>query len=215
MDFEFSDEQETVPQGRAVTSPMRRSRRTPRRGTATTSSRSTPSRPWANWGLFGPSVPRGVRRIQRRFRHALHRHRRARPRRPKHGDHARGLGVGTGRGNPIYTFGTEEQRQTWFARSGRRSHSRRLRPDRARCRERRLAAPAPTPSWFDGQWVVNGEKAFITNSGTSMTSIVTVTAAGLVRARSARSSFRPERRASMCNRSTERWGWHASEHATD
>jgi butyryl-CoA dehydrogenase len=85
-------------------------------------------------------------------------------------------GVGLG-ANPIFRFGTEAQRQEWL-------------PDL--CAGRALggfgltepdagsdAGGTRTTAVLDdaaGEWVVNGEKAFITNSGTDMTSLVTVTA---------------------------------------
>ncbi len=85
-------------------------------------------------------------------------------------------GVGLG-ANPIFQFGTEEQRQTWL-------------PDL--CAGRTLggfgltepeagsdAGGTRTRAVLDestGEWVINGEKAFITNSGTDITSIVTITA---------------------------------------
>ncbi len=85
-------------------------------------------------------------------------------------------GVGLG-ANPIFQFGTEEQRQAWL-------------PDL--CAGRALGAfgltepeagsdagGTRTTALLDeaaGEWVVNGEKAFITNSGTELTSLVTVTA---------------------------------------
>jgi short-chain 2-methylacyl-CoA dehydrogenase len=77
---------------------------------------------------------------------------------------------------PIYRFGSEEQRRRWL-------------PDL--CTGERLAAfgltepgggsdipggMRTTGRLDDGQWVVNGTKAFITNSGTSITSLVTVLA---------------------------------------
>ena len=79
---------------------------------------------------------------------------------------------------PIYRFGTPEQRRRWL-------------PDL--CTGERLAAFGLTepgggsdiPGGMrttarlvpgDGEWVVNGTKAFITNSGTSITSLVTVLA---------------------------------------
>jgi short/branched chain acyl-CoA dehydrogenase len=77
---------------------------------------------------------------------------------------------------PIYRFGTSEQRRRWL-------------PDL--CAGERLAAFGLTESGGgsdipggmrttarrqDGEWVVNGTKAFITNSGTSITSLVTVLA---------------------------------------
>jgi len=84
--------------------------------------------------------------------------------------------VGLG-ASPIYRFGTEEQRQRWL-------------PDL--CAGRALAAfgmtepgagsdagATATTARLDetaGQWVIDGEKAFITNSGTPITSLVTITA---------------------------------------
>ncbi|MDP1819889.1 MAG: acyl-CoA dehydrogenase family protein [Acidimicrobiales bacterium] len=85
-------------------------------------------------------------------------------------------GVGLG-ANPIYRFGTEEQRQTWL-------------PDL--CAGRALggfgltepeagsdAGGTRTTAVLDEaaeEWVLDGEKAFITNSGSELTSFVTVTA---------------------------------------
>jgi len=85
-------------------------------------------------------------------------------------------GVGLG-ANPIYSFGTEEQKQRWL-------------PDL--CAGRALGAfgltepeagsdagGTRTKAFLDAssdEWVIDGEKAFITNSGTPITSIITVTA---------------------------------------
>jgi butyryl-CoA dehydrogenase len=85
-------------------------------------------------------------------------------------------GVGLG-ASPIFRFGTEEQRETWL-------------PDL--CAGRILAGfgltepdagsdagGTRTTAVLDdtaGEWVLNGEKAFITNSGTPITAFVTVTA---------------------------------------
>jgi len=85
-------------------------------------------------------------------------------------------GVGLG-ANPIHKFGTPEQQERWL-------------PDL--CAGRALGAfgltepdagtdagGTRTRAEFDGstrEWVINGEKAFITNSGTPITSIITVTA---------------------------------------
>ena len=82
--------------------------------------------------------------------------------------------VGLGAG-PIFRFGTEDQRQTWL-------------PDL--CAGSALAAfgltepeagsdagATRTSAVLDGgEWVINGEKTFITNSGTPITSLVTITA---------------------------------------
>ena len=85
-------------------------------------------------------------------------------------------GVGLG-ANPIFVFGTEEQRQRWL-------------PDL--CAGRALGAfgltepdggsdagATRTRAAFDedaDEWVIDGQKAFITNSGTPITSIITITA---------------------------------------
>jgi short-chain 2-methylacyl-CoA dehydrogenase len=76
---------------------------------------------------------------------------------------------------PIHRFGTTEQKERWLP---------------ALCRGEALAAFGLTEPGFgsdaggtttravlDGdEWVINGSKAFITNSGTDITSLVTVTA---------------------------------------
>ncbi|MGH3712257.1 MAG: acyl-CoA dehydrogenase family protein [Micromonosporaceae bacterium] len=77
---------------------------------------------------------------------------------------------------PIYRYGTEEQKKTWLP---------------ALCRGEKLAAfglteagsgsdaggATQTTARLDGdEWVINGSKSFITNSGTDITAAVTVTA---------------------------------------
>ena len=77
---------------------------------------------------------------------------------------------------PLYRFGTDEQRGRWLPQL---------------CQGERLAAfgltepgggsdiaggMRTTARLTDGDWVIDGSKAFITNSGTSITSIVTVLA---------------------------------------
>jgi butyryl-CoA dehydrogenase len=83
-------------------------------------------------------------------------------------------GVGLG-AMPIYRFGTEEQKQEWLPRL---------------CRGQTLGAfgltepgggsdagATRTTARLDGdEWVINGRKSFITNSGTDITGFVTVTA---------------------------------------
>jgi alkylation response protein AidB-like acyl-CoA dehydrogenase len=85
-------------------------------------------------------------------------------------------GVGLG-ANPIYTFGTEEQRQRWLPDllAGQALGAFGLtEPDagsdagNTRTRARRDEATE--------EWVIDGAKAFITNSGTPITSVITVTA---------------------------------------
>ena len=76
---------------------------------------------------------------------------------------------------PIYRFGTEEQKRAWLPRL---------------CSGEALAAfglteagggsdagaTRTTARLDDDEWVVNGSKSFITNSGTDLTELVTVTA---------------------------------------
>ncbi|MQA11966.1 MAG: acyl-CoA dehydrogenase [Pseudonocardiaceae bacterium] len=76
---------------------------------------------------------------------------------------------------PIYRFGTEQQRQRWLPKL---------------CAGEALGAFGLTEPGGgsdagatrtnarveDGEWVINGSKAFITNSGTDITDLVTVTA---------------------------------------
>src|SRR5712691_909998 len=83
-------------------------------------------------------------------------------------------GVGLG-ANPIYRYGTEEQKQRWLV---------------PMCRGEILgsfgltepgggsdAGATRTTARLDGgEWVINGSKAFITNSGTEITGLVTITA---------------------------------------
>jgi short/branched chain acyl-CoA dehydrogenase len=85
-----------------------------------------------------------------------------------------GVGLGT---NPIFQFGNEEQRQQWLPDlvAGRALGGFGLtEPDAGSD-----AGGTRTKAVLDeakGEWVVNGGKAFITNSGTPITSLVTVTA---------------------------------------
>ncbi|HMC41080.1 MAG TPA: acyl-CoA dehydrogenase family protein [Acidimicrobiales bacterium] len=96
-------------------------------------------------------------------------------------------GVGLG-AMPVYRFGTEAQKQEWLPRL---------------CRAEILGAfgltepgggsdagGTRTTARLDGdEWVINGTKAFITNSGTDITGLVTVTA---VTAPASGSGSRPE-----------------------
>ena len=82
--------------------------------------------------------------------------------------------VGLG-ANPIYSYGTEEQKQQWLV---------------PMCRGEILGAfgltepgggsdagSTKTSALLQaGQWVINGSKAFITNSGTEISKVVTITA---------------------------------------
>jgi short/branched chain acyl-CoA dehydrogenase len=83
-------------------------------------------------------------------------------------------GVGLG-AYPIYEFGTEEQKQRWLPdlTAGRAVAAFGLtEPDGGTD-----AGNTATRAERDGdEWVINGSKAFITNSGTEMTSLITITA---------------------------------------
>jgi len=82
--------------------------------------------------------------------------------------------VGLG-ANPIYRFGTEEQKREWLPdlAAGRTLADFGLtEPDAGSD-----AGGTRTKAVLDGdEWVINGTKAFITNSGTEITSLITVTA---------------------------------------
>ena len=83
-----------------------------------------------------------------------------------------GMGLGI---NPILTYGTEEQKQRWIPdlAAGRALAGFGLTEPEAGSD----AGATKTRAELDrGDWVINGAKAFITNSGTSITSLVTVTA---------------------------------------
>ena len=81
-----------------------------------------------------------------------------------------GLGI-----NPIHEFGTPEQKQRWLPDlvAGRALAGFGLtEPDAGSD-----AGATATRAELDGdEWVINGSKAFITNSGTGITSLVTITA---------------------------------------
>lgn len=83
-------------------------------------------------------------------------------------------GVGLG-ANPIYRFGTRDQQERWLPDlvAGRTLGAFGLTEPGAGSD----AGSTTTRAVADGDhWVLNGAKAFITNSGTSITSLVTVTA---------------------------------------
>ena len=83
---------------------------------------------------------------------------------------AAGLGI-----NPIYEFGTESQKERWLPDllAGRALAAFGLtEPDGGSD-----AGATKTRSHLDGdEWVINGSKAFITNAGTALTSVITITA---------------------------------------
>jgi short-chain 2-methylacyl-CoA dehydrogenase len=81
-----------------------------------------------------------------------------------------GLGI-----NPILTFGTPEQKAQWLPDlvAGRALAAFGLTEPEAGSD---AGATKTRATLADGQWTINGAKAFITNSGTAITSVVTVTA---------------------------------------
>jgi short/branched chain acyl-CoA dehydrogenase len=81
-----------------------------------------------------------------------------------------GLGI-----NPILTYGTKEQKDTWLPElvAGDKLAGFGLTEPGAGSD---AGATATRAELADGEWVVNGAKQFITNSGSDITSCVTVTA---------------------------------------
>jgi short-chain 2-methylacyl-CoA dehydrogenase len=81
-----------------------------------------------------------------------------------------GLGI-----NPILTFGTDSQKQAWLPDlvAGRTLAGFGLTEPGAGSD---AGATKTRAELVDGEWVVNGAKQFITNSGSDITSVVTVTA---------------------------------------
>jgi len=86
------------------------------------------------------------------------------------------LSAGVGLGiNPILTFGTDEQKHQWLPElvAGRTLAGFGLTEPEAGSD---AGATKTRAELVDGEWIINGAKAFITNSGSSITSCVTVTA---------------------------------------
>jgi short-chain 2-methylacyl-CoA dehydrogenase len=81
-----------------------------------------------------------------------------------------GLGI-----NPILTYGTDEQKQTWLPDlvSGRTLAGFGLTEPGSGSD---AGATRTRAELVGGEWVINGSKQFITNSGSDITSVVTVTA---------------------------------------
>lgn len=81
-----------------------------------------------------------------------------------------GLGI-----NPIAQYGTEQQRDRWLPGliAGRRLAAFGLTEPGAGSD---ASATRTRAQLTEGMWVINGSKAFITNSGTAITSLVTITA---------------------------------------
>ncbi|GAB3199221.1 acyl-CoA dehydrogenase family protein [Nocardioides hungaricus] len=125
-----------------------------------------------------------------------------------------GLGI-----NPILAYGTAEQQRTWLpdlvagqALAGFGLTEPGAGSDAGATRTRAVLE--------DGEWVVNGAKQFITNSGSEITSLVTVTARTGVSTGSTTGQERPEISAIIVPRGTpgftaerayDKLGWHASD----
>ncbi len=120
-----------------------------------------------------------------------------------------GLGI-----NPILTYGTEEQKQQWLPDlvSGERLAGFGLTEPGAGSD---AGATRTKATLENGEWVVNGAKQFITNSGSDVTSCVTVTART-----GEREDGRPEISAIIVPAGTDgftaekaydKLGWHASD----
>jgi alkylation response protein AidB-like acyl-CoA dehydrogenase len=76
---------------------------------------------------------------------------------------------------PIFLFGSDKQKERWLPdlASGRRLAAFGLTESEAGSD---AGATRTTAELGDGSWVVNGSKIFITNAGTEMTALVTITA---------------------------------------
>jgi short/branched chain acyl-CoA dehydrogenase len=120
-----------------------------------------------------------------------------------------GLGI-----NPILTYGTSEQKETWLPDllSGNALAGFGLTEPGSGSD---AGATKTRADLVDGEWVINGSKQFITNSGSSITSCVTVTA---------RTGEREDGRAEVstiivpsgtpgfvAEKSYDKLGWHASD----
>jgi butyryl-CoA dehydrogenase len=120
-----------------------------------------------------------------------------------------GLGI-----NPIQTFGTQEQKDAWLPDlvSGQKLAGFGLTEPGAGSD---AGATKTRAEIVGGEWVVNGAKQFITNSGSDITSVVTVTAKT-----GEREGGKPEVSAIIVPNGTpgftvepayEKLGWHASD----
>jgi short/branched chain acyl-CoA dehydrogenase len=127
-----------------------------------------------------------------------------------------GLGI-----NPILTFGTEEQKQQWLPDlvAGRTLAGFGLTEPGAGSD---AGATRTKAELVDGEWVVNGAKQFITNSGSEITSVVTVTARTGTREVSTGSTTREKAEVSTiilpsgtpgftAEPAYDKLGWHASD----
>src|SRR2546422_4419042 len=122
-------------------------------------------------------------------------------------------GVGLG-ANPIHRYGTEEQKQRWLV---------------PMCRGEILGSfgltepgggsdageTKTTARLEEGEWVINGSKAFITNSGTEISKVCTITAVtgdGAGGRKEISSIIAPtDTPGFVVGRSYRKLGWHASD----
>ncbi|MCD4525281.1 acyl-CoA dehydrogenase family protein [Nocardioides sp. cx-173] len=122
-----------------------------------------------------------------------------------------GVGLGI---NPVLTYGTAEQKERWLPElvSGERLAGFGLTEPGAGSD---AGATRTKAELHDGEWVVNGAKQFITNSGSQITSLVNVTARTGTRA-----DGKPEISVIMLPAGTpgftvekpyDKLGWHASD----
>ena len=125
-----------------------------------------------------------------------------------------GLGI-----NPILTFGDDEQKKTWLPDlvAGRTLAGFGLTEPGSGSD---AGATNTKAELVDGEWVINGAKQFITNSGSDITSLVTVTARTGSRAGSDGSADRAEISTIIVPSGTpgftaepsyDKLGWHASD----
>jgi butyryl-CoA dehydrogenase len=127
-----------------------------------------------------------------------------------------GVGLGI---NPILTYGTEEQKQTWLPDlvAGHRLAAFGLTEPAAGSD---ASATRTRAVLENGEWVIDGAKQFITNSGSEITSLVTVTARTGVSTSSTTGEEKPEISAIIVPADTpgftaekayDKLGWHASD----
>ena len=144
-----------------------------RSGTALTPSRRTSYRSSADLGLFGLTAPEQYGGAGADFTSlciAIEELGRV--------DQSVGITLSAGVGlgiNPILSFGTDAQRDQWLPDlvAGRALAAFGLtEPDAGSD----AGATRTHAELVEGDWVINGAKAFITNSGTPMTSCITITA---------------------------------------
>src|SRR5436305_14185687 len=121
-------------------------------------------------------------------------------------------GVGLG-ANPIYRYGTEEQKQRWLvpmARGEILGSFGLTEPGGGSD----AGATRTTAKLENGEWVINGSKAFITNCGTAISKVCTITAvAGEADGRNEISAIvvPTDTPGFEVGRSYRKLGWHASD----